>query len=57
MQSELIYNPHGGQVVLRHEIREVVAFLGRRGWSIAVRETNEPMEATKLARDAVRRGA
>jgi diacylglycerol kinase family enzyme len=57
MQSELIYNPHGGQVVLRHEIREVVAFLGRRGWSIAVRETSEPMEATVLARDAVRRGA
>ncbi len=57
MQSELIYNPHGGQVVLRHELREVVAFLGRCGWTIAVRETSEPMEATELARDAVRRGA
>ncbi|MBI4185924.1 MAG: diacylglycerol kinase family lipid kinase [Chloroflexi bacterium] len=57
MQSELIYNPHGGQVVLRHELREVVAFLGRHGWTITVRETSKPMEATELAREAVRRGA
>ncbi|MBI2849467.1 MAG: diacylglycerol kinase family lipid kinase [Chloroflexi bacterium] len=57
MQSELIYNPRGGQVVVRREIEEAVAFLGRCGWSVAYRETTEPREATDLARAAVLRGA
>src|SRR3989338_4894237 len=57
MQAELIYNPHSGQVVMRHEIKEAVAFLSRCGWSVVCRETTEPKEATRLARDAVQRGA
>lgn len=57
MQSELIYNPHGGQAVPRRELREVVAFLGRCGWSVTMRETTQPMGATEMARDAARRGA
>ena len=57
MQGELIYNPQGGQVVLRRELWEVVTFLGRSGWSITLRETSEPMEAIELARGAARRGA
>jgi diacylglycerol kinase (ATP) len=57
MQAELIYNPNGGQVVVRHEIAEAVGFLSRRGWTVVCRETTEPKEATELARQAVLRGA
>jgi diacylglycerol kinase family enzyme len=57
MQTELIYNPSGGQVVVRHELDNVVAFLDRYGWSTTLRETSKPLEATELARHAVNRGA
>lgn len=57
MQAELIYNPYGGQVVVRHELDNVVAFLNRYGWSVTLRETSKPLEATELARHAVNRGA
>jgi len=57
MQAELIYNPYGGQFVVRHELEEVVAFLSHYGWSVSWRETGEPKEAIKLARQAVERGA
>jgi diacylglycerol kinase (ATP) len=57
VQAELIYNPSGGQVVVRHELGNVVAFLNRYGWSVALRETSKPLEATELARRAVNRGA
>jgi len=57
MQAELIYNPSGGQVVVRHELDDVVAFLNRCGWSVTRRETSKPLEATELARHAVTRGA
>src|SRR4030042_428830 len=57
MQAELIYNPSGGQVVVRHELDDVVAFLSRYGWSVTLRETSNPLEATELARQAVNRGA
>ena len=57
MQAELIYNPSGGQVVIRHELDNVVAFLERHGWSVILQETSKPLEATGLARHAVNRGA
>jgi len=57
MQAELIYNPYGGQVVIRHELDNVVAFLNRYGWAVTLRETSKPLEATELARHAVNRGA
>lgn len=57
MQAELIYNPSGGQMVVRHELENVVAFLNRSGWSVTLRETSKPLEATELARHAVNRGA
>jgi len=57
MQAELIYNPSGGQVVVRHELDSVIAFLDRQGWSVILRETTKPLEATELARYAVSRGA
>jgi diacylglycerol kinase (ATP) len=57
MQAELIYNPYGGQVVVRQELEDVIAFLGRCGWNISWRETSKPKEAIKLAHQAVGRGA
>jgi diacylglycerol kinase (ATP) len=57
MKAELIYNPSGGQVVVRHELDSVVAFLHRQGWSVTLRETGAPLEATRLASDAAERGA
>jgi len=57
MQAELIYNPSGGQVVVRHELDNVVAFLNSYGWSVTLRETSKPLEATELARHAVNRDA
>jgi diacylglycerol kinase family enzyme len=57
MQAELIYNPSGGQVVIRHEVDNVVAFLERYGWSVTLRETSRPLQATELARHAANRGA
>ena len=57
MQAELIYNPSGGQVVVRHELDNVVAFLNRHGWSTTLRETTKPLQAAELARQAVNSGA
>ncbi len=57
MEAELIYNPSGGQVVIRHELDHVVAFLNRYGWSTTLRETSRPLQATELACRAVNRGA
>ena len=57
MQTELIYNPYGGQVAVRHELEEVVAFLGRCGWTVSWQETSGPKDAINLARQAVDRGA
>jgi diacylglycerol kinase (ATP) len=57
MQAELIYNPSSGQVVVRHELDNVVAFLNRYGWSVTLQETSKPLDATELARHAVSRGA
>jgi diacylglycerol kinase (ATP) len=56
MQAELIYNPSSGQLVVKHELDDVIAFLNQYGWSINLRETNKPLEATELARHAVTRG-
>ena len=55
MQAELIYNPYGGQVAVRHELEDVVAFLSRYGWAVSWRETSEPKEAIRLAHQAVER--
>jgi len=57
MQAELIYNPFSGQAVVRHEFDDVIALLSRCGWSVALRETRKPSEATELTRNAVNRGA
>jgi diacylglycerol kinase (ATP) len=56
MEAELIYNPSGGQVAIRHELDHVVAFLDRYGWSVTLRETSRPLQATELARHAANRG-
>ena len=56
-KATLIYNPHGGQVVVRHELEAVVAFLEHNDWEVTVQETTKPKEATEIARFAVERGA
>lgn len=57
MKAELLYNPSGGQVDVRHELDEVVAYLDSFGWSVTLTITHEPLEAIELARHAVRKGA
>ncbi|MBN1369057.1 MAG: diacylglycerol kinase family lipid kinase [Dehalococcoidaceae bacterium] len=57
MKAEIIYNPSSGQVVVRHELKEVVALLTHQGWCVTLRETSGALEATHLARQAVERGA
>jgi len=57
VQAELIYNPFSGQGVVRHELEDVITFLTDHGWSVDKWEVTRPMEATKRARDAVKRGA
>ncbi len=56
VNAELIYNPRGGQVVVRRELEAVLAFLTSNGWSVSYRETTKPAEATELARDAAQKG-
>ncbi|MDO8578612.1 MAG: diacylglycerol kinase family protein, partial [Dehalococcoidales bacterium] len=53
----LIYNPHAGQVVVRHELEAVVAFLEHNDWVVTLQETTKPKEATELTQLAVERGA
>jgi diacylglycerol kinase (ATP) len=57
MKAELIYNPSGGQVVVRRELDNIVTFLNHQRWSTTLRETSKPLQATELARQAVGRGA
>lgn len=57
VKAELIYNPRGGQVVVRHSLEAVVSFLTRNGWSVTYRETTMATEATQLARVAAQKGA
>jgi diacylglycerol kinase family enzyme len=57
MQAELIYNPHGGQVPVRHELEEVIDFMSQYGWTVSWRETSRRKEAIRLARQAVEGGA
>ncbi len=57
MQAEIIYNPLGGKGAVRHVLDHVVDFLSRSGWSVDLRETTRPLEATNLARKAVANGA
>ncbi|MDD5127923.1 MAG: diacylglycerol kinase family lipid kinase [Dehalococcoidales bacterium] len=57
IQAAIIYNPHGGQVVLRHELQDVAAFLRQHGWAVTLQETTGPNGATELASRAVREGA
>ena len=57
IKAELIYNPRGGQVVVRHALEAVVSFLTRNGWDVTYRETTKRAEATQLARNAVQDGA
>ena len=56
MQAVLIYNPTAGQIVIRHILNDIIAFLNSSGWSIVLQETTGHGEATGLARSAAERG-
>ena len=55
--ADLIYNPYAGQVVVKRELDDAIAFLNQQGWTVAMRQSSEPSEATELARQSARRGA
>ena len=57
MRAALIYNPVAGQIVIRRILKDIITLLNRSGWSVTLRETTKPGEATELARDAANRGA
>jgi diacylglycerol kinase family enzyme len=56
MRADLIYNAHAGRCVVRREIESVVEYLEDNGWTVSVRETPAPRDATELARRAAARG-
>jgi diacylglycerol kinase (ATP) len=56
-KAVIIYNPHGGQVVVRHELEAVVAYLEHNDWVVTLQETTRPKEAIELTQRAVERGA
>jgi diacylglycerol kinase (ATP) len=57
MRVELIYNARAGPRTVRRELHLVIEFLERNGWTITTRETQKPLEATGLARQAAAGGA
>jgi len=56
MRAELIYNAHAGRVVVRRAIDAVADYLEDSGWTVSVRETRAPRDATELARRAAAQG-
>jgi diacylglycerol kinase family enzyme len=56
MQAELIYNAHAGGCNIRRELGFVTDYLTQRDWTVVVRETRGPLDATRLTRRAVERG-
>jgi len=57
MRAQLIYNPRAGPIAVPHEMRDIKVYLEQHGWSVALQETQAPLEATKVAREAAEQGA
>lgn len=53
MKAHLIVNPKAGQRDGRQRVLEAVKYLTDRGWTLVVRETKGPTDATTYARQAV----
>ncbi len=56
MKAHLIYNPTAGPRDVRRAMKRVCSFLRRRGWSVELRLTRKPGDATALARAAAEAG-
>lgn len=57
MKTHLIYNPKAGQRRGRQRVSEVIEFLREQGWTVIVRETEQPIDVISYARQAVNDGA
>ncbi len=57
VRAELIYNPNAGRCAVRRVMDCVAGFLECHGWTVTIRETGAPLEATALARQAAIREA
>ena len=57
IKAVIVYNPRGGQVVVRHELDGVAGYLEENSWEVTIEETTRPKEATEIAQCAVERGA
>jgi YegS/Rv2252/BmrU family lipid kinase len=52
MNARLIYNPTAGPRDVRDELPRLCAFFQEHGWAIELRATEQPGDATRLARQA-----
>ncbi len=57
MRCKLIVNPHSGPWDVRPELAAVLNHLDNRGWKASLHNTEQPGEATALARQAVHENA
>ncbi|MFO7743509.1 MAG: diacylglycerol kinase family lipid kinase [Anaerolineae bacterium] len=56
MEAVLIYNPTAGPRHVRGELERLRPFFRRRGWSVELRVTKGPGDATRMAREAAMSG-
>lgn len=56
MKAELIYNAHAGHGVPERDLDAIVDYLERNRWTVVIRQTSAPGEATVLARRAAAQG-
>lgn len=56
VKAHLIYNPTAGPRDARHSLERICSHLERCGWSVELRMTEKPGDATDLARAAVQVG-
>ncbi len=56
MDAEIIYNPTAGPRDVIRELRRIRTFFAEHGWSVRLRMTEEPGDATWMAREAAEKG-
>ncbi|NLE76633.1 MAG: diacylglycerol kinase family lipid kinase [Chloroflexi bacterium] len=56
VRAQLIYNPAAGQIQVRRDLEQAVAYLEEHGWQVSWRETHGPSDGTTYAREAVASG-
>lgn len=56
MDADIIYNPTAGPRDVIGELRKLTPFFAEHGWSVELRMTEEPGDATWMARQAAEKG-